>query len=256
MTVKVSHYVTYSRCCLLVVILTAPVCGEVRWCVSALNLKVGIADTDPAHLRNMSSEVFPHNRCAVLEQVYAGPSVSCASLEGLGSMNPPLRFDVWQQNVIRHRNQAPISRLSCLNDGISLDERSANGAVLHEVVGGNDPLRWSLGDIKCTILEVSRLRSFNYEQQSLPKLVVFVQISGPLTADIGRKIFSKVTDVLRVTPAFVKIRNDAFFIETGFPILYPFSGGPIPSEDAYRLTKTLVCGTSHLGEVGCGTDIH
>ena len=225
-----------------------PTFGQVEWCLSSDNYRFGVVRHNATVLDRNTASLFAPGGCKQLQQVYAGSDVTCGSVEGLPLLDPSPDYN-WVKRITPHPD--PLARLSCLNDSIVLDIRGKEGRVEHRVIQGRDMLKWTLRSYACTLLHVSVVHSFGYEHLKGPGLRVFVQTSAELSEAVGREIFAAVEARLGVRPTFVSIRNDNFFIETGFPLPYAFSTVQVPSQEEYSRTRTLAC-VNRRGEIGCG----
>ncbi len=214
-----------------------PVFGQVKACTSGD--VYGIEQRGIQALRSDWQSIVPARGCPVLWQVIAGPKAECNSEIALLEPPPNYRYLAHLMDNFSS-GSGPLARLSCLNDGVVIDIRDRDGTIKHEVLRAPDPLLIEDDGVTSTILHV------HFSQNSLLQ-TVFVQTTGQLSRDLGRKIYDGVARRLGIPPAFVKIRSDSFFVETGFPPLYPFSAQPVPTEEQYSKTATLVCSGT-----GCG----
>ena len=214
-----------------------PVSGQVKACTSGD--VYGIEQRGIEALRTDWRSIIPSRGCPVLWQVIAGPKAECNSEIALIDPSPSYRYLAHLTNNFSKRS-GPLARLSCLNDGVVIHITARDGTVTHEVLRAPDPLVIEDDGVTSTILHV------HFSKNSLIQ-TVFVQTTSQLSLDLGRKIYDAVARRLGIPPPSVKIRNDSFFIETGFPPLYPFSDQPVPAEEQYTRTATLVCSSR-----GCG----
>jgi hypothetical protein len=213
-----------------------PLLGQLTVCTSGD--VYGIEQRGIQALRDDWRRIIPE-RCPALWQVIAGPEARCNAGIALLDPSPSYRYLAFVTENFSKR-PSPLARLSCLNESVALDVRGPDGGVQHLVLRGPDPLLIERDGVASSILHVHFLPN-SVEQ------IVFVQTTGRLTRELGRKIYDAVADRLGVPPVVVKIRNDSFFVETGFPPLYPFSDDPVPSEREYLKTIMLSCSNS-----GCG----
>jgi hypothetical protein len=70
---------------------------------------------------------------------------------------------------------------------------------------------------------------------------VFVKTTRPLSRELGLTIARAVEAHLGFQPWYVNIRNDVYFVGSGYPLRYPFVESDMPPVESQKGTITMKC---------------
>jgi hypothetical protein len=213
----------------------------VSWCVDSQNLKIGIAAVPADRLQEIG--LAASHAGSGFRQVYAGEGLKCPWLNGLTIIEPMPNY-AFQRHVAMSKKPVDIARLSYLGDSVVL-ETSISGRVERRVLKGGDilDLGGDLGGALILHVSASGVGPGGGTE-------VFVKATKSLAPELGIEITRAVEARLGFQPRYVNIRNDVYFVGSGYPLRYPFVEGEMPPVEDEKGTVTMTC-LNRNGTINC-----
>ena len=150
---------------------------------------------------------------------------------------PPYRFWRGQWDAIS-RVTFPVAELMSIEGNSILRFRAESGVVSEVVLRGSDPRQIQIGAYRGKIIHVDMSGRID---SPLPEL--FVVGTGMVSSKYAFAYTRTLATRLRVRASEIQFRADPWFIDEIWTPFFPLfdPSGPVPSEEAFKATKTLSC---------------